>query len=586
MSLHPHLDAFLAAADYFMGIEEDPYGSNRFTSAKAKEMLALAGYGQGGSWCAIFVSACAQKAGIAGKLIFKNDGAGPVTGRSVDYYNATWIPGPYFTREAVTPMPGDLFTIVGSTPYYSGYEHAGHIGIVEYVDDDGVHTLEGNTGTQNSKRCVRNISSTSINGYCRPDWAAVGDIVDGQFGFGPLYQTRNDRHDMTLRQVGYLDRNFALSNISSNIGLSVINYTSVLGDIYDVFAQANSPTGAQVNTSQLSGNIKIAVDYYLGLGFSASTASAIVGCLQAYSGINPMYTTAYTSKIYHYGIAAWPYSVVTDINKKLGEDWNSNLSGQLQYLAVDIAINHKALIMEIKTQPLNTTAVDHVVDIFMKEYNKPYATAIYIDEAKKVANEIYDKLIINLYNTLGSLTNLRDIDGNLLSAQYSVSIPSSVSQTGLIDDYTSYSAWFPGNRAVSNHWGAGSPQRKLAELWSKQGYPCDKGIAKIGGYFCVAVRPKFGKCGEVIVVTLAGGAQFAAIICDEKGNDAGSEWGHKKDGGKISLIEWERVKTIKGKVEVSYCGYSDVDSCQLGDWYGKDVLSITNYGKYVDVRWT
>ena len=78
---------------------------------------------------------------------------------------------------------------------------------------------------------------------------------------------------------------------------------------------------------------------------------------------------------------------------------------------------------------------------------------------------------------------------------------------------------------------------------------------------------------------------FSAIICDEKGEDAGSEWGHVKGGGKISLIEWERVKTKNGKVVTENVKGSDVDSRGFGDWYGKKVLSITNYGKYADVRW-
>ena len=91
--------------------------------------------------------------------------------------------------------------------------------------------------------------------------------------------------------------------------------------------------------------------------------------------------------------------------------------------------------------------------------------------------------------------------------------------------------------------------------------------------------------GEVIVITLEGGKSFSAIICDEKGDDAGSEWGHKKSGGKISLIEWQRVKTKNGKV-VTGTSFTDVDKNGFGDWYGKKVINITNYGKYADVRWT
>jgi hypothetical protein len=99
----------------------------------------------------------------------------------------------------------------------------------------------------------------------------------------------------------------------------------------------------------------------------------------------------------------------------------------------------------------------------------------------------------------------------------------------------------------------------------------------------VAVRPKFGSCGDVLVVTLEGGDSFAAIICDEKGEDAGSEWGHDKGYG-ISIIEWERIVTFEGKVQTEG-GASLVDGHDFDDWLRKKVLTITNYGKYSDVRW-
>jgi len=71
-------------------------------------------------------------------------------------------------------------------------------------------------------------------------------------------------------------------------------------------------------------------------------------------------------------------------------------------------------------------------------------------------------LIITQTRVMGSLNNLIDMDGNRLSAQFSVSIPSDLPQTGIIDDYTSYSAWFPGNAAVYDHWAAGTVQQELA----------------------------------------------------------------------------------------------------------------------------
>ena len=205
------------------------------------------------------------------------------------------------------------------------------------------------------------------------------------------------------------------------------------------------------------------------------------------------------------------------------------------------------------------------------------------------ATEIYEQLIIVTNTIIGSIANLKDIDGNLLSAQSSVSVPATVNQSGILygSDFTSYSFMF-------HRWQRGGPQLKLSRIWEDQGFPCDRGIALIGGYYCVAVKPKFGTTGDVIVITLEDGTQFAAIVCDEKGDDAKSDWGHPKyEGGKslgISIIEWQRVKTENGKVVTSGVSDTDVDSLYstepIKDWYKKKVLCITNYGKYTDVKWT
>ena len=286
----PHLEAFLDAARYFIGIEE--YGDNTFApGSKGAEMASLAGFGQGFSWCAVFVSACAEKAGVAGTVIEKQTGAGWIQESTVLHCGGEWIEGPYMNGGvAVTPIPGDIITFGNES--YHGYGHATHVGIVEYVEDGQVHTIEGNTSDCSMRKSYA-LDCSRINMYVRPDWSRVGDDISaylaeaGQIIVGPLYQNRNDRHDMTLREVGYLDTNYKLTDRSSQIAISVINYTSVLGDLYELFAPSAISTDTyKIDTSQLEGNVKIAVDFFLKMGFSASGSVAIVACLQFYSGIN------------------------------------------------------------------------------------------------------------------------------------------------------------------------------------------------------------------------------------------------------------------------------------------------------------
>lgn len=585
----PHLDAFLNAARSFIGLRESK--SNRFPSSdpRGAELWKLWGSNASGtSWCAIFVSACGVKAGISGSVIGKSAGASGIAKATVRL-GGTWIDGPYLNGgNPVTPMPGDIINF-GNAQYH-GHNHAYHVGIVEYVEGNKVHTIEGNSSNQ-CRRKEYSLGDHSINLYVRPNWGKVGDDVSAyisgavtsgtpsqQVVLGPLYENRNDRHDMTLREICYLNGKYALSDNPSGITISAINYTSVLGDLYDMFPPVIPENIPQIDTSQLSGNEKITVDFFLDLGFTASAACALAGCMYLYSGINPSNQMLLNGK-YRYGICAWEQVKLKTIRDRVGNNWQTDLSGQLRFFLDDLHSNYNLIYQIIKSQPMDKSAVDNSVKALLATYVSGFSDDKYIKLASGYANSIYGKLIITSPAIVGSSSVLHDINGNTLSAQYNVPIPTSVKQTGIIDDYTSYSAYYhrTDGRKV---WARGTVQRTLANIWGEQGFPCNKGIAMIGGYYCVAVATKFGKCGDVIVVTLEDNATFSAIICDEKGSDAKSEWGHV-EYGKVKVIEWERVKTSNGKVQVG-TGYSDVDKPhKLGDWYRKKVTSITNYGSYL-----
>ena len=67
------------------------------------------------------------------------------------------------------PQPGDLIMFNWSDSYYDGPDH---IGFVEYVDGNIVHTIEGNSGADRS-RVMRNtysLTDSDIYGYACPDY--------------------------------------------------------------------------------------------------------------------------------------------------------------------------------------------------------------------------------------------------------------------------------------------------------------------------------------------------------------------------------------------------------------------------------
>lgn len=95
----------------------------------------------------MFVSWCANQAGILGSIIPSYC----LCSNAVSTYRA-W--GRYRTRiSGYIPKPGDVFFLYDSSesvPYC-------HTGIVEFVEGNTIHTIEGNSSDM-VRRCIRNIN--------------------------------------------------------------------------------------------------------------------------------------------------------------------------------------------------------------------------------------------------------------------------------------------------------------------------------------------------------------------------------------------------------------------------------------------
>jgi hypothetical protein len=129
-----------------IGVEEVPKGSNKGTDVE--KYLKSVGLGGGYSWCMAFaywnVQQAAKKLGVSNPLV--------KTGGVMAQWNKSTL------LRSTTPQPGYLFIIDEG-------KGLGHTGIVEYVLNDTIHTIEGNTNDEGSRegyevcRRVRKISS-------------------------------------------------------------------------------------------------------------------------------------------------------------------------------------------------------------------------------------------------------------------------------------------------------------------------------------------------------------------------------------------------------------------------------------------
>ena len=58
-------------------------------------------------------------------------------------------------------------------------------------------------------------------------------LDNGDNSWLPLYDTLNSREDATVREIGYIDKSNKPSINTSSIKLSAINYTTLLGSVFD-----------------------------------------------------------------------------------------------------------------------------------------------------------------------------------------------------------------------------------------------------------------------------------------------------------------------------------------------------------------
>lgn len=109
------------------------------------------------SWCACFVSWCANeagyiRAGVIPKFSYVDNGA--------NWFKAR---GRWKSR-SYTPSPGDIIFFD-----WDGNGVGNHVGIVEYVSGGTVHTIEGNTSNMCARRSY-SIGSWNIMGYGVPNY--------------------------------------------------------------------------------------------------------------------------------------------------------------------------------------------------------------------------------------------------------------------------------------------------------------------------------------------------------------------------------------------------------------------------------
>ena len=351
-------------------------------------------------WCAAFVAAVSQVVGILNRCIYRTASAQGHAREGVRANYGKFHRGPGQSNPHV-PAVGDLIFFRWSAQYRSDEYDCDHVGIVIGVDsvNSTVHTVEGNTGTNNRRTSTvqkrsYSLGASCISGYFHPDWSLVGSIDSSKYTVtGALYTSATTRKDMTLREIGYLDASYKPSIRSSKIKLSAINYTGLFASIFKLVAPnaVQSATPSNTDTDRLTGNCRIIVDYLLSKGLNAAAACGIAANIFHESSFNTATVGDYGTS---FGICQWHLGRGDSMKRMAGANWANNLTGQLDYLWYELSTGYmSSTLIPLQSVANNLAGCMQAADIFVRKFERPANVDVQSLKRQSTASSYFEQVV-------------------------------------------------------------------------------------------------------------------------------------------------------------------------------------------------
>ena len=525
-------------------------------------------------WCAATCCAVAKATGYADiNMPSANYLAAGFGTDVVQTYGGTRINGPKQGDTSAVPQVGDFVIYQhGDEGEWGGY----HIGMVRYCEGDTVYTVEGNTTGSTYSYREKNRTGSNIGWYARPDWTKVGGVATTSTGTalftgggGALYDTESSNADAAVREVGYLSTDGKPSIDVTGIKLAVVNYTKLLASIVALYGGTSSSGGGTPdNIDALDPVPREIVTYLTNKGLCTAAGIGVIANIKSESGFDTSAVGDYGTS---FGLCQWHNDRGTAMKNMAGTNWASNLTGQLDYLWHELTGSYNNSVL-IPLQNVENTleGAKSAAETWCRKFEIPDKVDDEVKKRQANAEEYWNMIVVtptsttttNITLDTSSQGAVKNQSGQTISQGTSVSIPSSVSQTGIIANYTYY----------DRSWANNTIQRTLYNLWVADNKPSSHGVATLRGYYLVALAPKFGTTGDVVSIVLEDGTYFNAILGDAKGADAASEYGHKMGNGQIDIVEWESATNNQATLR---SGLSEAG------WLNKNVNYIINYGSWL-----
>lgn len=358
-------------------------------------------------WSAAFVCACAIKAGdVLDKVIAKSFNQEEMFRLGVEKKYGTFISGPQLGA-APKPRAGDLIAFRDKKKS-GGSRYAGdRVGIVVEVVDNTISVVSGDTNSTSIHLSVVSAQKYAINtntilGYFRPQWSLLNSSVldlpnNGLYTSAQLYTTQNTSEDAVIREVGYLDSKYKPSIQSSDIRLSVVNYT----DLLSAFVSHLSVTPSVIDEGVSNYNVvadgvvnnaaKTVIKYFTNKGLNAAAAVAIAANINGESGFNTAALGDYGTA---FGLCQWRFNRATQMKSMAGNNWANNFNGQLDYLWYELTTSYTNTYNFLRNVDNTLDGAYAAVGYFVKDFERPRDPAGETSKRQEYAREYWQQIVI------------------------------------------------------------------------------------------------------------------------------------------------------------------------------------------------
>ena len=478
------------------------------------------------------------------------------------------------------PQVGDIFAVyTGTSPtQYS----ATILGVVIEVGSDSIQTVEGDFGKTIRTQTRRLLD---VSWYVRPDWTRTAklpiysyeDVTTSRTEAEPVvgppqvdYFKDQTKNDATLREVTYLTEGVKPSITSTGIKLSAINYSGLLGKVYDVMGLSNVQYPDEDNarsynfngsyfissSKDLQGSPQIIFEFLYNKNLSVSKVIGFMANIEAESSFR---TNAVNQSSGASGICQWIGDRKSSMIKYCGSDWKNNLTGQLEFLWSELqSSEQRTLTALLAVEGNNQSSAEQAAEIVCRQYERPSNIESAVKTRRDIASKLWSQLGASYTSTLTEQSIVTTNKGNSYVKGSIIEVPTNIPNRQITSKFSSY-------EDRSKTYSKDSVSYKLSEIWTTRNKPSKYYVATIDGYFLVAVSSKFGSAGDVVSIVLDNGTYINAIIAENKGS------GYYVDSLQSDILEWMSSGKDKLSIEVGL---------RQSSWINKIIIKSINYGSW------